>query len=90
MKLSELLDVIDSQIRIEIIVTYIDAQCSTLTTFNGEAGLVPPSVLRAYGDCDVVEINRPSIDDGGGEYNVKLDRNGILRFSFKNTIQIFI
>lgn len=90
MKLHDLLDVMDSQMRIEIIVTEVDAYGGTLGVFDDEACRIPLSVLRRYGDYDVEGIGRPSLDDVDDRYNVKYDESGTLCFSFKNTIQIFI
>ena len=78
MKLHDLLDVMDAQMRIEII------------AFDGKAGRIPLSVLRRYGDYDVGRIDRPSIDSGDDEYHVAFDENGVLRFTFKNTIHIYL
>lgn len=90
MKLRELLDVMDPQIRIEIIVTEVDAYGGILKAFNGKASRIPRSVLRKYGDYDVGRIDRPSIDAGDDEYHVAFDENGFLRFTFKNTIHIYL
>ena len=86
MKLHDLIDVMDPQMRIEIIVTEVDAYGGILIAFDGKAGRIPLSVLRRYGDYDVGRIERPSID----EYHVAFDENGVLRFTFKNTIHIYL
>lgn len=90
MKLHDLLDVMDSQMRIEIIATEVDAYGGILIAFDGKAGRIPRSVLRKYGDYDVGRIDRPSIDSGDDEYHVAFDENGALRFTFKNTIHIYL
>lgn len=79
MKLRELLDVMDSQIRVEIFVTEVDAY-GPLTAFPSKAKYIPVSVLRRYGDHNVLRIERPlplyERDDGR---NVEFDGNGTLR-----------
>lgn len=91
MKLHELLDVMDPLIRIEIIVTEVDAYGSLTKAFEGKAGRIPRSVLRRYGNYDVgMIIDRPSIGVGDDDYHVVFDENGFLRFTFKNTIHIYL
>ena len=46
MKLHDLLDVMDPQMRIEIIVTEVDTYGGILIAFDGKAGRIPLSVLR--------------------------------------------
>lgn len=84
MKLHDLLDVMDSQMRIEIIVTDIDAYGGTPEGYDGKANYIPLSVLRRYGDYDVQEISSSLVD----ESDVKFDQKGGLYI--KNAIQIFI
>lgn len=90
MKLHDLLDVMDPQIRIEIIVTEVDAYGGLLKAFEGKAGCIPSSVLSRYGNYDVGRIDRPSIYAGDDDYHVVFDENGFLRFTFKNTIHIYL
>lgn len=84
MKLHELLDVMDTQMRIEILFTDIDAHGNTLPDFDGKVDYVPISFLRRYGDYYVQEISGSLVD----ESDVKFDQKGGVYF--KNAIQIFI
>nr|WP_302684638.1 hypothetical protein [uncultured Dialister sp.] len=84
MKLIELLDVMDPQMRIEITVTDIDAYGNTPPDFDGKADYIPISYLRRYGGYYVQEISGSLVD----ESDVKFDKKGGLYF--KNAIQIFI
>lgn len=83
MKLHELLDVMNTQVRVEIIVC-VDDCGGALTVFDGKAGRVLSSILREYGTWDVREINGPLVD----ESDVEFDKKGGLYF--KNAIQIVI
>lgn len=84
MKLHDLLDVMDPQMRIEITVTDIDAYGNTLPDFDGKADYIPISYLRRYGDYYVQEISSSLADKS----DVRFDKKGGLYF--KNAIQIFI
>lgn len=84
MKLHELLDVMDTQIRIEILFTDIGAYGNALPDFDGKVDCVPISFLRKYGDYYVQEISGSLVD----ESDVKFDQKGGLYI--KNSIQIFI
>lgn len=84
MKLHELLDVMDPQMRIEIEFTDIDACGNTLPDYDGKVDYVPISFLRRYGDYYVQEISGSLVD----ESDVEFDKKGGLYF--KNAIQIFI
>lgn len=84
MKLHDLINVVDPQMRIEIIVTDIDAYGGTPDGYDGKADYIPLSVLRRYGDYYVQEISGSLVD----ESDVKFDQKGGLYI--KNSIQIFI
>lgn len=84
MKLHDLLDVMDPDMRIEIIFTDIDVYGNTLQDFDGKADDITISFLRRYGDYYVQEISGSLVD----ESDVKFDKKGGLYF--KNSIQIFI
>ena len=86
MKLHDLLDVMDAQMRIEIILMGVDAYGVTFKVFDGKADYIPISVLREYGDYDVSGIDELSVN----KYDVKFDENGNLLFTFKNAIRIFV
>lgn len=90
MKLHDLLDVMDPQMRIEIIVTEADAYGGILKAFDGKVERIPISTLRRYGDYDVERIDRPSLDHGDNGYDVEFDGYGTLCFWFKNAIQIYL
>ena len=84
MKLHELLDVMDAQVRVEIIFTDIDVYGNTLQDFDGKADDITISFLRRYGDYYVQEISGSLAD----ESDVKFDEKGGVYI--KNAIQIFI
>ena len=84
MKLHDLLDVMDPNMRIEIIFTDIDVYGNTLQDFDGKADDITISFLRRYGDYYVQEISGSLVD----ESDVKFDKKGGLYF--KNAIQIYL
>lgn len=84
MKLHELIDVMDPQMRIEILFTDIGDCGNAFPDFDGKVDYVPISFLRRYGDYYIQEISGSLVD----ESDVKFDQKGGVYL--KNAIQIFI